>query len=171
MYTIRKILHPTDFSEEAAAAFRLACSLARQHGAELVVLHVIPPPITWYEMAARLPPDGYEEQLWRDYLAPMRPTEPGVQIDRRLVDGDPAKTIVAVSEMLGCQLIVMGTHGRGCVGRLLMGSVADKVLRKAPCPVLTVRGTYHPETKEGKEETAAPAEQKAAPPVAASPGA
>jgi len=150
MYTIRKVLHPTDFSGEAAAAFRVACSLARQHDAELVVLHVIPPPITWGEAVARLPPDSYEEQLWREYLTPMQPTEPGVRLERRLGEGDPAKTFVDVAGELGCDLIVMGTHGRGAMGRLLMGSVADKVLRKAPCPVMTVRTTY-PAGAEGRD--------------------
>jgi nucleotide-binding universal stress UspA family protein len=155
MYTIRKILQPTDFSEQAAAAFRLACSLARQHGAELVVLHVIPPPLTWGEAVARLPPDGYEDQLWREYLTPMQPTEPGVRLERRLDEGDPPQKIVAAAGELGCDLIVMGTHGRGALGRLLMGSVADKVLRKAPCPVLTVRSSYPAGEEEGARQEAA----------------
>jgi nucleotide-binding universal stress UspA family protein len=139
MYTIRKILHPTDFSAQAAEAFRVACSLAKQHGAEVTVLHVIPPPVAWGEVVAR-GPDGYAEQLWAEYLRPMHSPEPGVPVQHQLEEGAPEELIVSVAQDQGCDLIVMGTHGRRGLPRLLLGSVAESVLRKAPCPVLTVRG-------------------------------
>jgi nucleotide-binding universal stress UspA family protein len=139
MYTIRKILHPTDFSEQAAAAFRLASSLAKQHGAEVVVLHVVPPPVAWGEAIAREPPDSYKEELWNEYMLPIRSPEPGVQVLYRMEEGIPADLIATVAEDIGCDLIVMGTHGRTGLRRLFMGSVAEQVLRTAPCPVLTIR--------------------------------
>jgi len=140
MYTIRKILHPTNFTDESAAAFRVACGLAKQFGAEIVVLHVIPPPISWGEEIARRPPDSYQEELWNEYLLPIQATEPSVVVVRQMEEGVPEKEIVRVAEELGCDMIVLGTHGRQGVSRLLMGSVAEHVLRTAPCPVLTVRG-------------------------------
>jgi nucleotide-binding universal stress UspA family protein len=140
MYPFRKILHPTDFSDQAAAAFGVACALARQHGAEVLVLHVMAPPIAWGEVVAREPPNGYEEQLWTEYLLPMRSPEPGVRVQHRLEEGMAQELIPLVAEETGCDLIVMGTHGRSGLRRLLAGSVAEHVLRTAPCPVLTIRG-------------------------------
>jgi nucleotide-binding universal stress UspA family protein len=140
MLPFRKILHPTDFSEESAGAFRLACALAKQHDGEVILLHVMAPPIAWGEVVARETPTSYEEQLWNEYLLPMRRSEPDVRILPRLEEGDPAALIVSVAEEVACDLIVMGTHGRTGLRRLLMGSVAEHVLRTAPCPMLTVRG-------------------------------
>jgi nucleotide-binding universal stress UspA family protein len=142
MLNVRSILHPTDFSERSEPAFRLACALARDYGASVVVLHVVPPPATRAEEVARLPPDDYHEQLWREFLLRMTSPEPGVRLGCRLEDGDPGKEIVRVAEELGCDLIVLSTHGRTGLRRLLMGSVAEQVLRTAPCPVLTVKGPF-----------------------------
>jgi nucleotide-binding universal stress UspA family protein len=153
MYPIRKILHPTDFSNESGAALCLACSLAKQLGAEVVVLHVIPPPKTWGEEIARRPPDSYEGELWNEYLLPIHSTEPGVSLARRLEEGVPEEVIDRVAAELPADLIVMGTHGRQGVSRLLMGSVAEHVIRTAPCPVLTTRGAL-PETVPSTEMTA-----------------
>jgi nucleotide-binding universal stress UspA family protein len=157
MFRIRKILHPTDFSDRSALAFRLACALARDHKAEVIVMHVVPPPVSWGEVVARREPDDYYEQLWREYLLPIQPTEPGVRIERRLDDGVPAEMIVNAAQETGCDLIVMGTHGRTGLRRLLVGSVAEHVLRQAPCPVLTVRAPFHELVAEAQEkEKAAP---------------
>lgn len=139
MFTPRKILHPTDFSTEAADAFRLACSLARDHRAELLVIHVMPPPVCWGEVVARRPPDSYEHQLWREYLEPLCAAEPDIHIEARIESGNPVERIVSIAAEEGCDLIVMGTHGRSGLGRVVLGSVAEQVLRKASCPVLTVR--------------------------------
>src|SRR5262249_23803825 len=124
MFHIRKILHPTDFSEQATHAFRVACSLAKQHGAEIIVLHVVPPPITYGEALARESPDDYWEQLRSEHLLPIRSTEPGVVVTHEMGYGTPEEVIVATAAERGCDLIVMGTHGRSGVLRLLMGSVA-----------------------------------------------
>jgi nucleotide-binding universal stress UspA family protein len=139
MYPIKTILFPTDFSENADQAFPFACSLAKDHGAEIVVLHVYPPPVAYgEELARRQPPNGYERDLWRllrQYEAPDK----ACRVSHRLEEGDLVKVILWTAEDLGCDLIVMGTHGRTGLARALMGSVAEAVVRRAPCPVLTVK--------------------------------
>jgi nucleotide-binding universal stress UspA family protein len=147
MLPIRTILHPTDFSESAAFAYRLACSLARDSDSRLILLHVIPPPIAHGEVVARRAPDGYQEEL-QQALGNLPGPANGVELARRLEDGDPAEVIVRVARETPCDVIVMGTHGRTGLGRLLFGSVAEAVVRRAPCPVLTVKASAcnpHPE--------------------------
>ncbi|MFO0928371.1 MAG: universal stress protein [Gemmataceae bacterium] len=139
MFTIRRILHPTDFSEAAASAFALACSLARDHHAEVLLLHVLPAPVAWGEVVARRQADGYEQELREEYLRPMQRSAGDVCAEPLLDEGDPVDVIIRTACEQGCDLIVMGTHGRSGLSRLLMGSVAERVLRRAPCPVLTVR--------------------------------
>jgi universal stress protein A len=139
MLPIKTILHPTDFSELSHAAFQLACALARDHKGRLVVLHVVPPPQSHGEVVARQQGEGYHKDLWR-VLERMRPGDGDLPLERRLEDGDPAEMILRVADEEGASLIVLGTHGRGPLGKLLLGSVADKVVRRAPCPVLTTNG-------------------------------
>jgi len=144
MTSIRTILHPTDFSPCSAHAFQLACSLARDHGARLIVLHVLERPILVYTqvlMAPPPPPSSAEErQALLDRLERIEPP-PGfaIPVDHLLEMGDPATAIVQIAQERQCDLIVIGTHGRTGVRRVLMGSVAEKVLREASCPVLTVK--------------------------------
>jgi nucleotide-binding universal stress UspA family protein len=140
MLPVRTIVHATDFSECSEAAFRLACSVARDYGARLLVLHVLrPPTATAYEAGAvLLEPEGYRDELW-EKLHRLQPRQPGVPVNHRLSEGDPAAEVLALARETGCDLIVVGTHGRTGLGRLLLGSVAEQVVRKAPCPVLTVK--------------------------------
>lgn len=137
------ILHPTDFSPQAEGAFRLACSLARDHGGRVLMLHVMERPLIIYPgvMMPPPPPEPAEEmrQAVRDKLLAIESPEPAVPIERLLVEGDPATAILQIARERQCDLIVMGTHGRTGLSRLLTGSVAEKVLRKAPCPVATVK--------------------------------
>jgi nucleotide-binding universal stress UspA family protein len=133
---IRTILHPTDFSEPSEAAFGLACSLARAHGARLVVQHVVPLPVVLYGP----PPEEYLTHL-REQLVHMQARDSKVSMEDWLVEGDPATAILRAAEEISCDLIVLGTHGRTGISRLLLGSVAEKVVRRAPCPVLTVRAS------------------------------
>jgi nucleotide-binding universal stress UspA family protein len=140
MLPVKTILHPTDFSEPSEAAFRLACALARDHNSRLVVLHVVPPPESHGEVIARRQGGGYHEDLWR-LLEGLRPVYASVTVERRLEDGAPAETIVNVAREEGADLIVLGTQGRTGLGRLLLGSVAEHVVRRAPCPVLTTNAT------------------------------
>lgn len=143
MFSIHTILHPTDFSKPAEYAFHLACSLARDHGARVVVLHVASSPISYGELLAYLPPDEFKEKLW-DSLRAIQHSDPEIRelrVETEMAEGDPAREIVRTAQDIGCDLIVMGTHGRTGLERLLMGSVAERVVRKAPCPVLTAKAS------------------------------
>lgn len=146
MLTIESILHPTDFSQPSDYAFRLAHSLARDHGSRLIVLHVVatlgPELATFGEATTELEPESYQRKLWAE-LRQVQPKDPAVRVEHRLAEGDPAKEIVRAAVEAGCGLIVMATHGRSGLQRLLMGSVAEEVLRHAPCPVLTVKSPQH----------------------------
>jgi nucleotide-binding universal stress UspA family protein len=137
MQAIRTILHPTDFSEAAAAAFQVARALARDHDARLVVLHVLPPTFSDTAAPALEPVRTWEEEGAK--MCRLCPADPGTRVEYRQVEDDPAAGILRVARDLDCDLIVMGTHGRMGLARLLLGSVAEKVVREAPCPVLTVR--------------------------------
>jgi nucleotide-binding universal stress UspA family protein len=140
MLPIRTILHPTDFSEHARYAFRLACALARDYGAKLIVLHVAEPPIAVYGEGVIVPVMDPIHEEAKNKLHNIRPPDPEeVYIEHRMLEGDPPEEILAVAKELPCELIVMGTHGRTGLRRLIMGSVAEEVVRKALCPVLTVR--------------------------------
>jgi nucleotide-binding universal stress UspA family protein len=158
MLPIRIILHPTDFSESAGNAFRLACSLARDHGAQLVVLHVAAPQVSGYAGGVLIPPpEGYLDEL-RAKLSGLQARDPKVRVEHRLVVGDPASEILRAASEPRCDVIVMGTHGRTGLGRLLMGSVAEQVVRRAPCPVVTVRAPVGAPTEmmAGTAEAAKP---------------
>jgi nucleotide-binding universal stress UspA family protein len=140
MTPIRTILHPTDFSPRSAAAFRLACSLARELGARMVVVHVQPPAQSVFGELGPFPADREAvARCMREQLSQVVPEADGPPVEHRLLEGDPTRGILDTAREAGCDLIVMGTHGRTGLGHLLMGSVAEAVLRKAPCPVLTVK--------------------------------
>jgi nucleotide-binding universal stress UspA family protein len=136
MLGIRTILHPTDFSPLARHAFEVACALASDYKARLVLLHVHEPPIPMGELVPAEPPD-VREQLLRG-LQELRPA-PGVAVEHRVEVGPVAEGILGAAAETNCELIVLGTHGRGGIGRVLLGSVAESVLRRAPCMVLTVK--------------------------------
>jgi nucleotide-binding universal stress UspA family protein len=138
MFPIKTILHPTDFSDSSEAAFKVACGLARDHNGRVVVLHVVPPPISHGEEVARRQDGGYHEDLWR-MLEGMRPAGDAPPVGRRLEDGHPVEVILRVAREEKADLIALGTAGRTGLGRLLLGSVAEQVLRQATCPVLTVK--------------------------------
>jgi nucleotide-binding universal stress UspA family protein len=147
MLPIRTILHPTDFSEPADAAYRVARMIARESGARLVVLHVAgmnvdvtPVVYTEFGFPFALPEDyqPYHAAL-KGQLHERFGSDTGARVETRLADGDAAEEILRVAEEIRCDLIVVGTEGRSGLGRLLLGSVAEAVLRKARCPVLTVK--------------------------------
>jgi nucleotide-binding universal stress UspA family protein len=141
MLALKTILHPTDFSPRSEYAFRLACSLARDHGARLIVLHVVTPPpaVSYGEMILDTDTAAQVEQFWQT-LRQIKSPDPAVQVEHQLEEGFPASEIIRVAKEVKCDMIVLGTHGRSGLGRLLMGSVAEQVVRKAACPVLTVKG-------------------------------
>lgn len=128
MIELRRILVPSDFSETSDAALRYGTDLARQFNARLYLFHVPD-----YPGAATL------DQLWA--LLSAKEAE-SLQIECAIRLGLPADEIVRYALDHAADLIVMGTHGREGVDRLFLGSVAETVVRRAPCPVLTV---HHPE--------------------------
>ena len=148
MLPIKTILHPTDFSELSDAAFRLACALAQDHGGRLVVVHVSPPQEAGAEAVPGQPPAGDPGGL-RQALERLRPPDPGLPVEHRLEQGDAAEAILRLAREYGADLIVMGTHGRTGLRRLLMGSVAEQVMRAAPCPVLTINRPFPKVTAPG----------------------
>lgn len=134
------ILHPTDFSECSRAALRVARSIARERGARLVILHALSLQTT---MFGTIPAD-LDVHAVRDALDAMARGAGGPDLKHPvaalLTQGDAATEIARVAgEEPGCTLIVMGTHGRGGPAHLLMGSVAESVLRKSGRPVLAVK--------------------------------
>ena len=140
---IRAVLHPTDFSGPCAEAFRVACELAGDQSARLTVVHVVVPP-AMSQMNQPVPPPVPEDPRGKleELLRLAKAAAPGLQVDYRVekgVKGDTGPRIIGAAQETQCDLIVMGTHGRTGLGRVLMGSVAEQVLRTAPCPVVTVK--------------------------------
>jgi nucleotide-binding universal stress UspA family protein len=139
---IHTILHPTDFSDHSSVAFRMACALARDYGARLVVVHATGlPAIAFVEGGAPPRPEDLFAAAEAE-LSRVRPPDPQVRVERLLKEGDPVTEILSAAREAGADLIVMGTHGRTGLGRLLMGSVAEHVVRHATCPVVTVRTPF-----------------------------
>jgi nucleotide-binding universal stress UspA family protein len=147
--TIDRILCPTDFSELSGLALERAVRLGRWFEARVTALHVVPRILatsapTEGGVLLGVPPGFLRAQREDADQALRRQIEPllgeGAAIEAKLADGDPARAIQAEAEALPADLVVMGTHGRSGFEHLLLGSVAERVVRTAPCPVLTVRG-------------------------------
>lgn len=157
-YTIKTILVPTDFSPGSQAAIEHATALAQLANAEVVVLHVIETLAYTMEESLHRVDAGTmvksmteSPQLLDVYALVQRAVEPAldqvvaglqkkrVPASRRVLQGTAYEQIAAQAKELGADLIVMGTHGRRGASHLFMGSVAERVVRTAPCPVLTVR--------------------------------
>lgn len=144
---VRHILYPSDFSTASNAAFAKALALARNAKAPLTIVHVLNPAVV-------LPIDGYvaprvyddlqrsAEMYARKKLAVLlaRARKAGVRARTLLVEGVAADRIVATARRRRADLIVIGTHGRTGLARLMLGSVASRVVATSTCPVLTVRG-------------------------------
>jgi nucleotide-binding universal stress UspA family protein len=134
---IKKILYPIDFSSYSNQAYFHAIALAEKHAAALAVVFVFKPD----SMSAPGSKGDVEadRRYWREQLEQIRPLNQGIQVDHVFLEGDPATEIVRYARESGCDMIVMGTHGRTGIERLLLGSVAEKVLRDANCSVMVVK--------------------------------
>lgn len=149
MVMLKRILVATDFGEAAGVALNYGRELARMFGASLDVLYVCKSIVTGYGVDGFVP--DYPD-VQRDLEAAARKQLDGLVSDEDrtmlrantviLTSNAPAFAIVEYAKEAKADLILMGTHGRGAFAHLLMGSVAERVVRTAPCPVLTVR---HPE--------------------------
>ena len=153
MLNLKKILYPTDFSEYSLAALPYAVRLTQQNDAELFCVHVVEMPqeeyLTSEYMVPLNVPHVPEDKVLRNARARMERfmAENLSGIDRvtsRVLKGIPFIEIIRYAREQSIDLIVIGTHGHSALAAMLLGTVAEKVVRKAPCPVLTVR---HPEHK------------------------
>jgi nucleotide-binding universal stress UspA family protein len=145
---VRRILHPSDFSHASRAAFRKAIDMARASRAELLLAHVISPVVP-------MPDEGYVSPAVYDELVASGRAWAQKRVDNLLaqakksrtrvkgfiLEGSPSDEIVRFARSRKVELIVMGTHGRKGIAKFFVGSVADRVVARATCPVLTVRGT------------------------------
>jgi nucleotide-binding universal stress UspA family protein len=131
---ITRVLAAVDFSLCSLAALEYAEELARQFGAELVLVHATGAPTMPAEVS-HVGPGAAARALTRSV---ERLGQHGLRVRGLLRPGAPADEILRVAEAERASVIVMGTHGRSGVARVLMGSVAERVVRGAPCPVLTV---------------------------------
>ena len=147
MARIRRIVHPTDFSPASTPALKKALELAKDNKATLSIIHVLPAlPLVG---DAYIAPTAYDEMLRGHRAQAEKATDRLVKRARAagvratgtvLESGAVADQIARVAKRQGADLIVMGTHGHGILARALLGSVAQRVMNKAPCPVMTIRG-------------------------------
>ncbi len=150
MKTIRTILFPTDFSQSSMYAWRHALLHAKNHKAKLILLHVVHrmPKDYQFLVVAMTPAQIYEamketaeEKMTRMVKAAARA---GITCAMQIRDGAPFVQIIRCARKVKADMIVMGSHGRTGLAQVLLGSVAEKVVRKAPCSVLVVK---HPAQK------------------------
>jgi nucleotide-binding universal stress UspA family protein len=153
MLNLKKILYPTDYSEYSLAALPYAVSLTKQNDAELYCLHVVEMPqeeyLTSEYMVPLNVPHVPEDKVLRTARARMERFAAEnlseiAKVTSRILIGTPFVEIIRYARDQSIDLIVIGTHGHSALTAMLLGTVAEKVVRKAPCPVLTVR---HPEHK------------------------
>lgn len=136
MIRIEKILYPTDFSSYSNQAYFHAVAQAEVHKASLTILFVYTPDMITPGS------EGDEEadrRYWQSQLEQIRPVDRSIPVRHVMLQGDPAEEIVRYGRDAGMDLIVMGTHGRTGLKHVFLGSVAEKTVRHAPCPVLVVR--------------------------------
>jgi nucleotide-binding universal stress UspA family protein len=149
MSRIRNVLHASDFSRESSRAFAMAVKMAKSNRARLTIASVIVP------IVPLVPEQTLEIATWRDIEAQTRKwaeqqlkrltdkaRAAGVTVSTRLHTGDPAREIVRAAKAAKADMIVIGTHGRTGFSKLMLGSVAQRVVATAPCPVLTVRSPH-----------------------------
>ena len=145
MTLIRRILVPTDFSDSARQALDWGVSLARQFKAEILLLHVVENLTVGY--ASDLFPvpmaEVYEEISGYAHAELTKLAESvraqGVSVTERLAQGTPSAEIIRLAKDEPVDLVVLGSHGKGLLDHALFGSTTERVVRKAPCPVLTCR--------------------------------
>jgi len=160
MIDFKRVLAPTDFSESSEEALRQACWLAERFGAELHILHVLteivptgPDPL----MMPVMPPQFYQDDENKAQKALEEVVKPSwekpASVKTAVRWGSAAEAIVDYASEQGIDLIVISTHGRTGLSHILLGSVAERIVREAPCPVLTIRRRKR-DRKEKKTGTA-----------------
>jgi nucleotide-binding universal stress UspA family protein len=145
---IRRILVPFDFSEHSEKAFTWALAMAERWRARLLLLHVVPQPSYPSMVMGTFNVAEFEASLRADAEARAKEfvgksQRRTVQVDTQVVTGEPFGDICRIAEQEQVDLIIMGSHGRTGLGHVLLGSVAERVVRHAPCPVLVVGKKTH----------------------------
>jgi nucleotide-binding universal stress UspA family protein len=150
MLTLKTVLVPTDFSDASESALRYGKAMAEKFGASLHVVHVMEDLLAhaWaaevYVSSMPQLRDEIEKESRLRLGALLTDGErKAFRAETALLAGNPFLEIIRYAKTHGVDLIVMGTHGRGPIAHMLLGSVAEKVVRKSPCPVLTVREAQH----------------------------
>jgi nucleotide-binding universal stress UspA family protein len=143
MKKLQRILAPTDLSETSAAGVRYALELAQAEGAEVILFHVIGVAEEWFAAPKHSEPvrellEAETHRLDRFLRQNFTSFSGLVEIRQKVELGHPSVNIVEIAEREGVDMIVMSTHGRTGIDHMLMGSVAEKVVARAPCPVLTI---------------------------------
>ena len=147
MSRVRRILHPTDFSPASRAAFKRAVEMAKADRAQLLLVHVLAPPLP-IAGEGYISPSVYEdlENSARKYaekhlsVLQAKARKSGVKAVALLLEGVVHEEIARAAKSKKADLIVIGTHGRTGLAEFFLGSVASRVAAVAPCPVMTVRG-------------------------------
>jgi nucleotide-binding universal stress UspA family protein len=141
---VRQILIPLDFSHHAESILEWGAHLAREHGSRVVLVHAYHLPVEFQQLeGAYLPPDFWTnvkteaQQTLERHAAALR--ERGIEVETVVREGYPATVILEEAEERRADLIVIGTRGLSGLKHLLLGSIAERVVQKAPCPVLTVK--------------------------------
>jgi nucleotide-binding universal stress UspA family protein len=144
--TLQPIVFATDFSPASKGALEKAIELARKEGAELIVAHVYEPPasLSHSGVADDLIEAELEKTMIRDVEKQMEPVlatvrAAGVKVRSEILPGHAGKELGVLADRTGAALLVVGTHGRTGLKKIVVGSVASQVIATAPCPVLTVR--------------------------------
>ena len=150
MSPFKKILVPLDFSAHSDEALRVACQMAETFGASVTLMNVFSPPIYPTPEGSYVAlPTVYADLVaannkrLEDTTASVKRDHPSLTVESCVLEGVPFREIVGFARKHAFDLIVMGTHGRTGLKHALLGSVAEKVVRKAPCAVLTVRLAGH----------------------------
>ncbi len=145
MIEFKNILIPCDLSENARIALPFAADLARKYNARIHILHVFDEQLLspiYFETGGTS--QEYYDKLQEEFSTALKTfigntNVEGIEIEQKLISGNPFVEIVRYARKASIDLIVLSTHGRTGLMHTLMGSVAEKVSRKAPCPVLTIR--------------------------------
>jgi len=147
MISLKKILYPTDFSEFSLCAMPYALELSRHFESELHCLHVVEPSYMDSMLAAET-----HEQTMLDQMGTIRQRmkefedeymkDDRVRVVSKVLSGHPFEQIIGYARDQEIDLIIMATHGHGALSSMLLGSITEKVVRKSPCPIMTIR---HPE--------------------------
>ena len=149
MINLKRILVATDFSDHSKVAVKYAAALAEAFSSEVILCHVVEAP----DLISQIPPSGegyfppnFQEQQRQaaEKECDKIIADHGIKTGRTLiVEGSPFFEVIRAAKAENVDLVVVGTHGRGAIAHVLLGSVAEKIVRKAPCPVLTVREGEH----------------------------